>query len=101
MIVRIFVLIIAIGLALVLKGCGAVVPSTVSKLDRLSPVTADPAGLELALDVPVGLDLRAGSEILTLSAVDGGTGATASGRFVLQRREGADKAPRPTGRMVF
>lgn len=101
MMLRIYLLIAAIGLALVLKGCGAVVPATLSKLDRLSPVTADPAGFEVALDLPPGLDLRPGTEVLTLSATHDRTGDRAAGQFVLQRRDLVAGGPSAEGRLVF
>ncbi|WP_204411647.1 hypothetical protein [Actibacterium sp. 188UL27-1] len=94
-------MIVAIGLALILKGCGAVVPSTVAKLDQFSPLTVDPAGLEVALDIPDGLDLSAGSEVLRLSAVQKLTGEHASAQFVLQRRDQIAGAPPADGRMAF
>jgi hypothetical protein len=35
-----------------LAGCSAVVPTTAARLAGVSPLEADPAGFEIALDLP-------------------------------------------------
>ena len=71
-----------------LAGCSSLVPSTVAQLAGLSPLTADPAGFEVALDLPPGIDVVPDSALLVLAASQSETGAAFEAPFVLQRRDG-------------
>ena len=69
--------------ALLLAGCTAVDPVTALRLSSVDPLTADPAGYAVALDLPAGLDIRPDSAFLTLRATRADTGETAEGAFAL------------------
>ena len=75
--------------ALMLSACTSIVPSTIMQLNGLSPTTADPAGFEIAVDLPDGLDIRPGTARLTFAVARSDTGAAQTGTFVLERREGS------------
>ncbi len=84
--------------ALALTGCSAVVPSTLARLETLSPLTADPAAIEVALILPPGLRVAPGSAVLTLGAARTDTGAKREARFVLEQTQGNGQAlPVPDG----
>ncbi|MEO0385912.1 MAG: hypothetical protein AAF281_00070 [Pseudomonadota bacterium] len=69
--------------ALLLAGCTAVDPVTALRLSTVDPLTADPAGYAVALDLPAGLDIRPDSAFLTLRATRADTGETAERAFAL------------------
>ena len=52
---------------LLMSGCGAILPGAAARLSGLSPLTADPAGMAIAVDLPEGLGLRPGSAVLGFS----------------------------------
>lgn len=54
--------------ALSLSACAAIAPSTVERLARLDPLTADPAGIELVVILPEGLAVRPGTARLEIGA---------------------------------
>lgn len=51
-----------------LFGCTSLVPATALKLRNLDPLTADPAEISVALDLPEGLGVLPDSVVLTLSS---------------------------------
>ncbi|WP_368184814.1 hypothetical protein [Aestuariibius sp. HNIBRBA575] len=64
--------------------------STLDQLDQVDPLTADPAGFEVALDMPDGVDVIPNSAMVQFAAQRVDTGDKIGGDFVLQRRnEGA------------
>lgn len=72
-----------------LMGCGSLVMSTVMALDDLDPMTADPAGFVVALDVPQPLAIVEDSVELAIGVTRGETGETLGGSFVLvESRDG-------------
>ncbi len=71
--------------ALLLSACTGLVPSTLMRLEGVSPTTADPAGFAVDLSLPVGLDVLPGSAMLTFAVGRSDTGQAASGRFALER----------------
>lgn len=66
-----------------LMGCTSLVMSTVMALDDLDPMTADPAGFSVALDVPAPLAMVEDKVFFEFAAVRGETGDRQGGRFVL------------------
>jgi hypothetical protein len=72
----------------VLSGCSALVPSGVAQLASLSPLDADPAGIEVALVLPDGIDVAPGSAKLNLSATREDTGETEAAEFILAAKAG-------------
>lgn len=75
---------LALPACLVLAACSALVPGTMVELSALSPLTADPSAIEVALVLPPGLEVAPNSAILTLGATHRVTGETVSETFVLQ-----------------
>lgn len=51
-----------------LLGCASLVPATALKLRNLDPLTADPAEISVAVDLPEGLSILPESVVLTLSS---------------------------------
>lgn len=75
----------AILATLILSACTAVVPSTITKLNAISPLHADPADFAIALTLLPGIGIRPGSARLTLTVVRDDIDAQRSGVFVLER----------------
>ena len=71
----------AVGLA----SCTSVVPSTVSQLNRLSPVEADPSGFTIFVDLPEGLGIMEDSAMLVFGAERIGRVERVEGFFTLER----------------
>ena len=63
-------------------GCTSLVPATALKLRNLDPLTADPANISVAVDLPEGLGIMPGSVILTLSSRNA-EGQTLDGAYAL------------------
>lgn len=57
-----------LALLLALAGCGAVVPATATRVAALNPLTANPADVAVALDLPPSLRIPPGGAALTLGA---------------------------------
>ncbi|MEO8530599.1 MAG: hypothetical protein ABI459_05210 [Deltaproteobacteria bacterium] len=77
-----------LALALVaVASCTMLVPETVNRISTLSPLTADPADFEFAVDLPAGLDIPKGAATLLMQVKRSDTGQTASEVFILERRE--------------
>lgn len=72
-------------LMIVLAGCGSIVPTTAMRLNNLSPTTADPADVAVALTLPDGIDLQPGSAKLTFAVARTDLDQTAEGTFSLRR----------------
>ncbi|UWR00082.1 hypothetical protein K3729_04720 [Rhodobacteraceae bacterium S2214] len=89
----ILTLFIAFGFAL--QGCGTVVLSTVAALNATSPLTADPAGFEVAVDMPEGGDIAPDGATINLFMSHTVLGEDVNETYVLQRRQSAD------GRILF
>jgi len=77
-------LFLRLAASLLLGGCSSVVPGTVARLSQVSPLTADPAGFVVALDLPDGVAVAPGSAHLILSARQTDTGEAATGQFTLE-----------------
>lgn len=92
---RSILLSLAISAGLVLQGCGAVVLPTLATLNALSPLTADPAGIEIAATLPDGADIPAGGAKFIINVARTDTGETIDETFILQRRQSSD------GRLLF
>lgn len=75
---------------LLVTACGAIVPQTASRLAGISPVEADPAGFEVALAIPQGLDIRPNGARMTLRAERAGSGEISEATYVLARFGGPD-----------
>ncbi|MEM9343046.1 MAG: hypothetical protein AAGA87_08380 [Pseudomonadota bacterium] len=69
-------------LALLLSGCSSIVPGTVARLATYDPLTADPAGFAVVVDLPEGLGLTT-ENWLSLTAARGDE--TVGDRFRLVR----------------
>jgi hypothetical protein len=72
----------------VLAGCASVVPSTMARLQTLSPAEADPAGLSVAVVSPEGLRPMPGSGRLILTARRTDTGVQDAVDLILMERPG-------------
>ena len=57
--------------AALLTACGAVSLGTLTRLSALSPLTADPADMAVAVDLPEGVGIRPGSARLTFEVTRG------------------------------
>lgn len=77
-------LIAPLALIGLLSACASLVPSTLYQLQALDPLTADPAAIEVMLELPPGLEVAPNSAILTLQA-EGPSGKLDEG-FVLVSR---------------
>ena len=71
--------------ALLLSACTSIVPSTVMRVNALSPTSADPAGFAIDLSLPAGIDIMPGTAQLMFAVTRSDTGETQSGAFVLER----------------
>lgn len=71
---------------LLLAGCASINPITIARLATLDPLTVDPAGFEVALDLPDGIGLDADGARLILEGARGE--ALSRGVYVLQERPG-------------
>lgn len=80
-----------VPLILILSACTRIVPDTVSQLNALSPLEADPAGFAVAITLPKGLDITPQSARLMFAVARADTGETRDGAFVLERTS-ADQA---------
>jgi hypothetical protein len=89
------ILIFAMLIGFILQACGAVVLPTLAMLNGMSPLTADPAGFEVAVAMPEGADVPDGAATFTLEMTRSDTGEAFDRDFVLQRRAAAD------GRILF
>lgn len=58
---------ILIALSLSLTACAAVVPTTALQLMALSPLTADPEGLAVQIDLPETVGVQPGSATMTIT----------------------------------
>ncbi|MDX8346734.1 hypothetical protein SLH49_01935 [Cognatiyoonia sp. IB215446] len=72
-------------LLILLAGCTSVVPTTAMRLNNLSPTTADPADVAVALTLPEGIDVQPGSAILAFAVTRSDLDQTAEGTFTLVR----------------
>lgn len=70
---------------LLLSACTSIVPSTVMRLNGLSPTTADPAGFAIDLTLPAGIDVQSGTAQLMFSVTRSDTNETRVGTFTLER----------------
>jgi len=70
---------------LALSACTSLVPSTIMRLNGLSPTTADPEGFAVDLTLPDGIDVMHGTARLMFTVTRSDTGAEQSGDFVLAR----------------
>jgi hypothetical protein len=80
-----------------LSGCASVVPGTVARLQAVDPLTADPAGIVLAIDLPEGLAVGPEGARMTLDVTTG------AGREVLAlplRTDGAEGLPEGDGAVI-
>ncbi|MEM8957247.1 MAG: hypothetical protein AAGC86_05460 [Pseudomonadota bacterium] len=80
-------LLLSLGL---LAGCTSLVPSTVAQLDGFSPVTADPADIALALQLPEGVGLTPAGATLFLGAERDDTGEETGLTIRLAQRSDAE-----------
>lgn len=71
------------GTMLVLAGCSDIPIATALRLAALDPLSADPAGMAVALDLPERVGIAPGSAALTLRA-QAADGAEISGRYGLE-----------------
>ncbi|SFJ65865.1 hypothetical protein [Jannaschia pohangensis] len=76
------------ALALILAGCGSLVPSTVLRASSLDPLTADPAVLAAYPVLPDGIGLVPGESRLILSGVRDDTGEENRQEYVLIAQDG-------------
>jgi hypothetical protein len=75
--------------------CASVVPMTAARLAATDPLTADPAGIELAVILPEGLSVNPGSARLEFGAERGSE--SLKGSFVLQDRPMTSGLDMPKG----
>lgn len=64
-------------------GCAYVAPQTVSRLDQLAPLTANPAQFAVTPRLPQGLRIQADGAVLTIQVDNHITGDTLSGAYTL------------------
>ena len=76
-----------IPLVAICAGCASVVPSTVARLDGVSPLTMDPAAISVALELPAGVGVAPGGAQLYLGAVRSDTGAETGTRAAMARQD--------------
>lgn len=90
-----YILAAAITVGLMVQGCGNVVLPTIATLNAVSPLEADPAGFEIAADMPEGTDVQTGGVLMMFDMARSDTGETVSKTYILQRRISTD------GRVLF
>ncbi len=71
--------------ALLLSACGSIVPSTLMRLDGVSPTTADPADFAVDLSLPPGLDVQPGTAALTFAVSRSDTNQAVTEHFALEQ----------------
>ena len=81
--------------ALTLTGCSSIVPSTLARLNLLDPMTADPAGFAVALEMDEGLGIQEGSVVFTVEVTHSPSGEIRGEDLVLVE----DRSE--TGRLVY
>jgi hypothetical protein len=69
--------------ALLIAGCAALVPDTVRQLNGISPLSADPAAISAAIDLPAGITIPEGGATLFLGATRSDTGEEIGEGFAL------------------
>lgn len=75
------------GLALLALGACSYVPvATMMKMARFDPLSADPLGMVVTIEVPPGVGIEPGSERLHLTAMRSDTGEVSDEVYVLDRR---------------
>ena len=80
---RIVILLFLIPIGLLLQACGGLNPITLARLSQMSPLTADPAAIQVMIDFPDGIRIPRGSAVLGFEAELRSTGETIAGNFVL------------------
>jgi len=73
-----------------LWGCTSLVPSTLVRLNALDPFTADPNDMAVALELPAGLALQAGSTQMMFKAVHSPSGEAHQREYVLREQRMPD-----------
>jgi hypothetical protein len=76
-----------------LSACTSLVPTTVARLSTLSPVTADPAAMEIAVEFPAGLRPVDNSSKLIIGGKRTDTGQTTTLELTLMEQAGAMGVP--------
>lgn len=86
--IRILWIVAALGLA----GCSSLVAAGMARLAGLSPLTSDPEGFVVAIDLPDGIAIPPGAARITFQAARSDTGQTSQGSYALQegRTDAAD-----------
>lgn len=74
---------------LLLSACGSVVPSTVARLNTMSPLAADPADFAVAITLPDGLGIAPDSARLSLVVARTDTAEIRRETVILERVDGA------------
>ena len=70
---------------LLLSACTSLVPSTVMRLNNVSPLTADPAGFAVNLTLPDGIDVTPDTAQLIFGVTRSDIDQKQSGTFTLER----------------
>lgn len=73
-----------------LAGCTSLVPSTAARVSALSPVTADPGAIALAMTLPDGVGVQPDGATLFLGAARTDTGEQTGLTVTLARRSDAE-----------
>lgn len=92
---KVYVLAAALSASLMIQGCSSVVLPTVATLNTVSPLEADPAGFEIASDLPEGTDVQVGGAFMIFDMTRSDTNETLSKTYKLQRRTSTN------GRVLF
>lgn len=87
-------------LALLLAGCGTVVPATIARLYATQPLNADPAAVQVALALPMGLGLRPNTTRLQIDVTRQDGKESATGEFILLEQAGDTPAIDPQDGLV-
>ena len=80
---------VLIALALT-AGCSSVVPSTIARLNAISPMEADPQDIAIALDLPDTVGITQGSAQMLMTATRRDTEQTSSETYILATMHGSD-----------
>lgn len=83
-------IVLALTAALALQACTSVVMSTAAMLNATSPMEADPAGFEIAIDMPDGVFVPTGGATMGLTNAHSKLGETYDETYALQQRSSQD-----------
>ncbi len=81
---------LALLACLALQACSTIVMPTVAKLNTISTLEADPAGFEISIDMPDGVEIPTGGATITMNSANSRLDQAYSETYALQLRSAPD-----------